>query len=100
MASIPPGQPRRKVVVGVDTHKHVHVAVALDALGGRFGGLTIPATTDGYAQLERWARALGDVAAVGVEGTGSYGSRLTEQQHGGAASPNQSGAPLKFVEPL
>ena len=77
MASIPPGQPRRKVVVGVDTHKHVHVAVALDALGGRFGGLTIPATTDGYAQLERWARALGDVAAVGVEGTGSYGAGLS-----------------------
>ena len=45
MASIPPGPLRRKVVVGVDTHKHVHVAVALDALGGRSGGLTIPATT-------------------------------------------------------
>ena len=77
MASIPPGQPRGKVVVGVEIHKHVHAAVALDALGGRCGELTIPATTDGYGRLERWARALGDVAAFGVEGPGSYGAGLS-----------------------
>ena len=27
----------RKVIVGVDTHKHVHVAVAIDILGTRLG---------------------------------------------------------------
>jgi transposase len=28
---------RRRVVIGVDTHKYVHVAVALDDIGGRLG---------------------------------------------------------------
>jgi hypothetical protein len=31
--------PRRKVTVGVDTHKHPHAAVALDELGARLGAL-------------------------------------------------------------
>ena len=31
----------RKVAIGVDTHKHIHVAVALDELGGRLGELTV-----------------------------------------------------------
>ena len=29
-----PDPRRRRVTVGVDTHKYVHVAVALDAIGG------------------------------------------------------------------
>lgn len=43
-----------KIVVGVDTHKHVHVAVALDLFGGRRGELTISADTSGYAVLAAW----------------------------------------------
>lgn len=30
-----------------------------------------------YVRLERWATSIGDVAAFGVEGTGSYGAGLT-----------------------
>jgi hypothetical protein len=33
------------VVLGVDTHLDVHVAVALDHLGRRLGELTVPTTT-------------------------------------------------------
>ena len=33
MTIMNPQQRRRRVVVGVDTHKHIHVAVALDELG-------------------------------------------------------------------
>ena len=65
------------VTVGVDTHKDVHVAVALDALGRRLGDLQIPTTTIGYDQLHHWAIGLGQVSAFGVEGTGSYGAGLT-----------------------
>ena len=65
-----------KIVVGVDTHKHLHVAVALDALGGRRGQLTISADSAGYAALAGSARALARVVSFGVEGTGSYGSGL------------------------
>jgi transposase len=74
MSSIALG--RGDVVVGVDTHKDEHVAVALDGLGGRLGELAIAANPDGYAQLVAWADQLGEVAAFGVEGTGSYGSGL------------------------
>ncbi len=65
------------ITVGVDTHKDVHVAVALDALGRRLGDLQIPTTTIGYDQLHSWAAGLGHVSAFGVEGTGSYGAGLT-----------------------
>lgn len=35
--------PQREIVIGVDTHKHLHVAVALDVLGARLGEPTIGA---------------------------------------------------------
>ncbi len=67
---------RTDVVVGVDTHKDEHLAVALDGIGGRIGSHALPATLDGYANLLSWAREHGRVVACGVEGTGSYGSGL------------------------
>lgn len=75
---------RGDVVVGVDTHKDEHVAVALDGLGGRLGELAIAANPDGYAELLAWAEQLGAVAVFGVEGTGSYGSGLARflRRHG------------------
>ena len=35
-----------------------------------------PATAAGYASLLGWLRGFGDLALVGVEGTGSYGAGL------------------------
>jgi len=67
---------RGDVIVGVDTHKDEHVAVAIDGLGGRLGDLALVANPAGYAELIVWAAQLGAVAAFGVEGTGSYGSGL------------------------
>ena len=64
------------VIVGVDTHKHLHVAVALDANGVRLAERAVSADSGGYAQLEAWARALGRVRCFGIEGTGSYGAGL------------------------
>ena len=65
------------IIVGVDTHKHVHVAVALNGLGGRLGTTTIPVSPKGYRDLEAWARSFGGVCAFGIEGTGSYGAGLS-----------------------
>jgi transposase len=65
-----------QVVVGVDTHKHLHVAVILNHLGAVLGQLTVAADTGGYAQLAQWANTQGQVVAFGVEGTGSYGAGL------------------------
>ena len=64
---------RGDIIVGVDTHKDEHVAVAIDGLGGRLGALALVADPAGYAELIVWAAQL---AAVAVEGTGSYGSGL------------------------
>ena len=66
----------RTVIVGVDTHKHVHVAVAIDTWGIRLGDRSCAADSDGYQQLITWAERHGRVAAFGIEGTGSYGAGL------------------------
>jgi transposase len=76
MTSIAPGSHDRKVVVGVDTHKYVHVAVALDELGARLAEQHVATNREGYARLEAWAASLGRVSVFGVEGTGSYGAGL------------------------
>jgi transposase len=67
---------RGDVIVGVDTHKHEHVAVVIDGLGGRLGDRAVPATVAGYQELLAWARSWGQVYGFGVEGTASYGAGL------------------------
>ena len=64
------------VIVGVDTHKDKHVAVALDSLGRRLGEMICSTTSASYEALLLWAKDLGDVEAFGIEGTGSYGAGL------------------------
>ena len=66
-----------QIIVGIDTHKSNHIAVAIDTRGTRLGDRTIPVTRAGYRDLEAWATALGPVRAFGIEGTGSYGAGLT-----------------------
>jgi len=68
----------RQVVVGVDTHKYIHVAVALDQHGARLGELSVGADSRGYQELHDWARGYGRVKTFGVEGTGSYGVGLSK----------------------
>ena len=64
--------------MGVDTHKDIHVAVALDGLGRRLGALlSVPTTPAGYKELVDWATGFGSLGRAGVEGTGSFGAGLT-----------------------
>lgn len=67
----------RTVYGGVDTHKDFHVAAAIDPVGRILGTETFPATAAGYRRLGRWLERHGQIAKVGVEGTGSYGLGLT-----------------------
>jgi transposase len=67
----------KEVVLGVDTHLDVHVAVALDRLGRRLGELGVPTTAKGYESLVLWAGVFGTVRCAGVEGTSSYGAGIT-----------------------
>ena len=65
------------VTVGVDTHSEAHVGVALDQVGRRLGEVAVSNDEDGHRRLLRWARGFGELACVGVEGTGSYGAGLS-----------------------
>jgi transposase len=66
----------RAITGGVDTHADMHVAAALDPIGGLLGVQEFPATAGGYAGLLGWLGGFGTVALVGIEGTGSYGAGL------------------------
>ncbi len=63
----------RGVTGGVDTHLDVHVAAALDPLGGLLGTERFETNAAGYKALLGWLERFGDVTKIGVEGTGSYG---------------------------
>jgi transposase len=68
---------RGDIIVGVDTHKDAHVAVAIDGFGGIVSEpKVILANRDGYLELLTWAQSLGALHAFGVEGCGSYGAGL------------------------
>jgi transposase len=60
----------------VDTHRDLHVAVALDQLGRRLDQFELAATRAGYERVLLWAQSLGRVEAFAVEGTGCYGAAL------------------------
>jgi transposase len=64
------------VTGGVDTHADVHVAAAVDQVGRVLGTQAFPADAAGYQAALAWMSAHGELAKVGVEGTGSYGAGL------------------------
>lgn len=72
------------IVIGIDTHKHIHVAAVMDSVGGILATLTIATDTAGFTQLLEWAAGFGKIIAFGIEGTGSYGAALTSfvRRHG------------------
>ena len=67
---------RAEVFGGVDTHKHICVAAAVDDAGRLLGTAEFVAGAEGYGQLAGWLECGGPVLRVGVEGTGSYGAGL------------------------
>ena len=47
------------IAVGVDTHKHRHVAAALNQLGQLLGEISVAASAAGYRELVSWLAGLG-----------------------------------------
>jgi transposase len=66
----------REVIGGVDTHGATHHAAVIDPIGRHLADEQFPATAAGCAALTAWLAGHGQVIAVGVEGTGSYGAHL------------------------
>lgn len=65
-----------RVIGGVDTHKHEHVAAVIDDLGRIQDVASFPTTRHGYRRLLAWMQSHGELVAVGVEGCGSWGAGL------------------------
>ena len=58
-----------QITGGVDTHLDVHVAAALNAVGGLLGVESFPADAGGYRRLLSWLQSFGTVVPVGVVST-------------------------------
>jgi transposase len=66
------------VVIGVDTHKHTHIAaVVTAATGAVVDQATVSATPAGYQQLLRLAGEHSGQRVWAIESTGGYGAGLT-----------------------
>jgi len=83
----------RVITGGVDTHAGMHVAAALDSIGGLLGVQEFPATAAGYASLLSWLRGFGTLAVAGVEGTGSYGAGLARHLAAAGVRVVEAGPP-------
>jgi transposase len=57
-------------------HRNTPYSAAVDDHGRLLGQHELPANGRGYADLLSWVEDHGDVAAVGVESTGSFGAAL------------------------
>ncbi|MER5708539.1 IS110 family transposase [Streptomyces sp. NPDC002122] len=71
------GMDQQWVFGGVDSHADtIHVAVVTDN-SGHLADAEFPTTTAGYTAALAFLGAHGDVIAIGVEGTASYGTGFT-----------------------
>jgi transposase len=89
LASVP------QVTIGVDTHKHIHVAHAADELGRPLGSYTMPTTSIGYGDFLAWAQGLGELEVVGIEGVGHYGAGLGRALRAAGVRVNEVGRPYR-----
>jgi transposase len=48
------------IVIGIDSHKRTHTAVAADGNGRKLAEVTVPATGSGHLELVRWATRFPD----------------------------------------
>jgi transposase len=67
-----------QLILGIDTHKDIHVAVLLDRLGRWLAAASFGTTDAANRDLVAWTHRYGQVTSAGVEGTGSYGYRLAQ----------------------
>lgn len=91
---------QQAVIAGIHCHTDFHVAAALDPLGRVLGTESFPATCAGYGSTHRWLASFGQIAAVGVESTGSYGAALIVVRAGLPVSRGQPAASAPSRPPL
>ncbi len=67
------------ITIGVDAHKSLHVALAVDDAGREVGTWQGPNSESGWQRMGAWARSLGDYLQWGIEGSWGYGRGLAQQ---------------------
>ena len=68
----------RMITIGVDAHKRVHVAVAVDDDGRELDQWRGPNSVAGWHDLQTWARPHGPQRQWGIEGAWGYGRGLAQ----------------------
>ena len=66
------------LTVGVDAHKRVHVAVAVDDAGREVDHWRGSNSANGWTDLLSWARSSGDEVRFGIEDALGYGRGLAQ----------------------
>jgi transposase len=66
------------ITIGVDAHKRLHVALAINEAGQELGGWRGPNSAAGWQHLAEWASSLGSPRQWGIEGAWSYGRNLAQ----------------------
>jgi transposase len=85
------------VTGGVDTHLDLHVAAALDEIGGLLGVEEFATDDAGSRRLLHWLQSFGPVLKVGVEGTGSYGVGLARSLRAAGVTVVEVDRPNRLV---
>ena len=67
------------IIIGVDAHKKVHVAIAIDFRGQEIESWHGPNSPEGWDRLREWSLAFGRERTWGVEGSGNYGRGLAQK---------------------
>ena len=65
-------------MIGIDSHKDNLAACAIDELGGKLAEAIFRNTATGHRSLLSWARGLGSVRRIGIEGAGQYGHAVAK----------------------
>lgn len=66
------------LTIGVDAHKQVHAAVAVDELGRQVAAWRGANAPSGWQDLTAWGQALGAARQWGIEGAWQYGRGLAQ----------------------
>jgi transposase len=69
--------PTNQLILGVDTHLDLHVAVLVNMIGQVVRTEVLETNNKGYNRLFKWCNSFGQLLKAGIEGTGTYGAGLS-----------------------
>ncbi|MFC9078181.1 hypothetical protein ACFTY7_14330 [Streptomyces sp. NPDC057062] len=82
-----------EIILGVDTHKDIHVAALITSTGVLLEHKAFPADSTGYRMLTTWARSQGPVHEAGVELQARQGFRGQHSRRPSISSRPSSSLP-------